>query len=267
MSEGGAAMASDGREREARRVIRRIANPRMWQYDYLMLQEIAEGLKRQVTSLNGKRGLDILDVGCKYTPYREFFAGRVAAYVGMDLDPYHGIQLRGNAEALPFPSESFDLILCTQALYLMPDFRKVLSEFLRVIRAGGRIIVTTVGIWPHPPTDRLHRWSRRELEEILSEYGDARVEENGGYLRLVPQLANAALAMGVEGHLVRRHPRFGKVLAFPMKGIYLGFNAAGIAFEKLVRTASASGVGWARSLSDLDSHLAINYLAVVTPRK
>ena len=259
--------ALNGRELEAQRVIRRISTPKLWQYDYLMLHEIAAGLRREAASLNGRAGLEILDVGCKYTPYRELFAARASSYVGMDLDSYYGVALRGDAGALPFASDSFDLVLCTQALYLMPDFRKVLSEFLRVTRAGGRIIVTTIGIWPHPPDDRLHRWSRRELEELLGEYGEARVEENGGYLRLVPQLANAALAMGVEGHLVRKHPRFGKAMAFPLKGIYLGVNAMGLAFERLVRAGSAFGWGVARSLGEVDSHLAINYLAVVTPRK
>ena len=254
-------------EHEARRVVRRISKPRIWQYDYLMLREIAAGLRRQAASLNGKAGLEILDVGCKYTPYRELFAGRASRYVGMDLSPYHGVAVRGDALALPFRSDSFDLILCTQAFYLMADFRNVLAEFARVTRAGGRIILTTIGIWPHPPSDRLHRWSRRELEEVLSEFGDVRVEENGGYLQLVPQLANAMLALGVEGHVVKRHPHLGKALVLPLKGIYLGVNALGLASEKLIRAASASGWGLAQSLCEVDTQLAINYLAVVTPKK
>jgi SAM-dependent methyltransferase len=254
-------------EHEARRVVRRISRPRIWQYDYLMLREIAAGLKRQVASLNGKTSLEILDVGCKYTPYRELFAARASRYVGMDLSPYHGVSVRGDALALPFQSDSFDLILCTQAFYLMADFRNVLAEFTRVTRAGGRIIVTTIGIWPHPPSDRLHRWSRRELEDVLSEYGEVRVEETGGYLQLVPQLANAVLALGVEGHMVKRHPSLGRVLALPLKGIYLGVNALGLASDRLIRAASASGWGLAQSLCEVDTQLAINYLAVVTPKK
>lgn len=248
-------------------MVRRISKPRMWQYDYLMLREIAAGLKRQAAALNGKAGLEILDVGCKYTPYREFFAARASRYIGMDLSPYHGVAVRGDALALPFPSESFDLILCTQAFYLMADFRSVLAEFVRVARPHGKIILTTIGIWPHPPSDRLHRWSRRELEEVLSEYGEVRVEESGGYLQLVPQLANAVLALGVEGHMVKQHPTLGRVLTLPLKGIYLGVNALGLASEKLVRAASASGWGVARSLCEVDTQLAINYLAVVTPKK
>lgn len=255
------------KRREAERVARRIAAPRLWQYDFLMLREIADGLGRQAASLNGKTGIDVLDVGCKYKPYRSLFAGRAARYVGVDVKRYWGVEVASDAAHLPFPDDSFDLVLCTQAFYLMDDFRSVLKEFVRVTRRGGRILLTTIGIWPYPPAVRLHRWSRRELEEALGEFGETQVEENGGYLRLVPQLANAALAMGVEGYLIGRYGRAGRLAAAPLKGVYLGMNLFALSAERLVRSAARAGFGMARTLQDLDSHLAINYLAAVTPRK
>ena len=95
----------------------------------------------------------------------------------------------------------------------------------------------------------------------------SRVEENGGYLRLVPQLANAVLAMGVEGYLVRRYGRAGRMAAAPLKAIYLGLNLLALSGERGVRFAARAGLGVAQTLQNLDTHLAINYLAVVTPRK
>ena len=253
--------------REAARIARRISRPRLWQHDYLMLKEIADGLTRQAAALNGQVGIEVLDVGCKYKPYRNLFQDRASRYVGLDLSRYWGVEVQSDASSLPFGSNSFDLVLCTQAFYLMEDFRRVLAEFVRVTRRGGRILLTTIGIWPYPPGVRLHRWSRRELEEVLGEFGEARVEENGGYLRLVPQLANAALAMGVEAYLVRRYGRAGRVAAVPLKGIYLGLNLLALSGERLIRSAARSGIGVAGALQNLDTYLAINYLAVVTPRK
>ncbi len=253
--------------REAERVIRRISRPRLWQYDYLMLREIASGLRREAALLNGREAMAILDVGCKYAPYRSLFAAKGSRYVGLDLRHYRGVAVRGDAGRLPFRPDSFDLVLCTQAFYLLQDFRRALAEFVRVTRRGGKVLLTTIGIWPYPPATRLHRWSRRELEEVLSEFGEARVEETGGYLRLVPQLSNAALAMGVEGHLSARYGTAGRTLALPLKGIYLGTNLLALICEKAVRAAAGAGLGIARSLRDLDSHLAINYLAVLSPRK
>ncbi len=256
-----------GHSREAARVARRIARPRLWQYDYLMLKEIVDGLTRQAAALNGRVGINVLDVGCKYKPYRALFEGRASRYVGLDLNRYSGVEVQSDASRLPFGNDCFDLVLCTQAFYLMEDFRRVLAEFVRVTRCGGRILLTTIGIWPYPPTVRLHRWSRRELEEALSEFGEAQVEESGGYLRLVPQLANAVLAMGVEGYLVGRYGRVGRMAALPLKGIYLGLNLLALSGERVVRSAARAGFGMAQTLQNLDTHLAINYLAVMTPRK
>jgi SAM-dependent methyltransferase len=232
-----------------------------------MLKEIAAGLRRQAAALDGMKNLEILDVGCKYRPYRSLFAARSARYVGLDRDRYWGIQIQGDATRLPFRSDSFDLVLCTQAFYLLGNFRDALGEFCRVCRRGGRILLTTIGIWPYPPAVRLHRWSRRELEEVLSEFGATRVEESGGLLALVPQLASATLAMGVEAELVRRYRAMGRVAALPLKAVYLSLNLAAVAGGRLLRAAGGAGSGVARSLRDLDSHLAINYLAVVSPRK
>ena len=253
--------------REAARVVRRISRPRLWQHDYLMLKEIADGLTRQAALLNGKVGIDVLDVGCKYKPYRALFESRASRYVGLDLNRYWGMEVQSDASRLPFGGDRFDLVLCTQAFYLMKDYRRALAEFVRVTRAGGQILLTTIGIWPHPPGERVHRWSRGELEEMLGEFGEVRVEENGGYLRLIPQLANAALAMGVEDYLIRRYGRPGRIAAVPLKGIYLGLNLLALSAERAIRSAARSGIGVARALENLDTHLAINYLAVVTPRK
>jgi SAM-dependent methyltransferase len=46
---------------------------------------------------------------------------------------------RADAEALPFPDESFDLVLGHAVLHHLPDLRKAFSEFHRVLAPGGRL--------------------------------------------------------------------------------------------------------------------------------
>ena len=58
-----------------------------------------------------------------------------------------------------------------------------------------------------------------------------------------------------------------QVAAAPLKGVYLGLNLLALSAERAVRGAARAGLGVARGLQDLDAHLAINYLAAVTPRK
>jgi SAM-dependent methyltransferase len=46
---------------------------------------------------------------------------------------------RADAEALPFPDESFDLVLGHAVLHHLPDLEKAFAEFHRVLAPGGRI--------------------------------------------------------------------------------------------------------------------------------
>jgi SAM-dependent methyltransferase len=47
---------------------------------------------------------------------------------------------RADAEALPFPDGSFDLVLGHAVLHHLPDLEKAFAEFHRVLAPGGRIV-------------------------------------------------------------------------------------------------------------------------------
>ncbi|MGI8949080.1 MAG: class I SAM-dependent methyltransferase [Ornithinimicrobium sp.] len=58
---------------------------------------------------------------------------------------------QGDAAALPFPAESFDTVVSTFALCCIPDERGALTEALRVLRPGGRLILAdhiVASFWP-----------------------------------------------------------------------------------------------------------------------
>lgn len=50
-----------------------------------------------------------------------------------------------DAENLTFPDSSFDFVLCGFSLQFLPHLDRALSEFIRVLKPGGRIAVTTWG--------------------------------------------------------------------------------------------------------------------------
>jgi ubiquinone/menaquinone biosynthesis C-methylase UbiE len=58
-----------------------------------------------------------------------------------------GLRL-GDAYALDFPDASFDVLLNCYMFDLLPepDFGQVLSEFHRVLRPGGRVVVTNMAV-------------------------------------------------------------------------------------------------------------------------
>jgi SAM-dependent methyltransferase len=47
---------------------------------------------------------------------------------------------RADAESLPFPDGSFDLVLGHAVLHHLPNLRRAFAEFHRVLRPGGRIV-------------------------------------------------------------------------------------------------------------------------------
>ncbi len=46
---------------------------------------------------------------------------------------------RADAESLPFPNQSFDIVLGHAVLHHLPDLRRAFSELHRVLRPGGRL--------------------------------------------------------------------------------------------------------------------------------
>jgi SAM-dependent methyltransferase len=48
--------------------------------------------------------------------------------------------LRADAESLPFPDQSYDLVLGHAVLHHLPDLGRAFAEFHRVLRPGGRIV-------------------------------------------------------------------------------------------------------------------------------
>lgn len=96
----------------------------------------------------------VLDAGCGTgeITYRLATKFERASFVGLDLEEQHlkraaarcapfGSRVRfqaGDALALPFPDNSFDLVVCRHVLQAVSDPRRALEEMLRVLRPGGR---------------------------------------------------------------------------------------------------------------------------------
>jgi ubiquinone/menaquinone biosynthesis C-methylase UbiE len=70
----------------------------------------------------------------------------------------------GPAEQLPFPDENFDLIFCQFGLMFFSDRHLALTEMHRVLKTGGRVIMSVwQGLDRHPFYQTLHVVSQRHL--------------------------------------------------------------------------------------------------------
>jgi phosphatidylethanolamine/phosphatidyl-N-methylethanolamine N-methyltransferase len=62
--------------------------------------------------------------------------------IQLGLDHVENISVM-DAEALDFPDESFDVVVAQYVVTAVPNPEQALNEFLRVLKPGGEIIITT----------------------------------------------------------------------------------------------------------------------------
>jgi SAM-dependent methyltransferase len=65
-----------------------------------------------------------------------------ANYTSADIEPGHAM-VEADLTALPFPDESFDLVVCSHVLEHVPDDRTAMRELFRVLRPGAVALIQT----------------------------------------------------------------------------------------------------------------------------
>ena len=101
-------------------------------------------------------GQRLLDVGCGTGHHLMQFRERGFDVTGVDgsegmLEVARannpGIEFAvSDVEALPFPDQSFDLVICIEVLRYLPHFSKCVREMGRVLRPGGVCLTTATPI-------------------------------------------------------------------------------------------------------------------------
>ena len=114
----------------------------------------------------------VLDFGCADMPYRRFFDPE-AEFVGADLpgNPRASVDVRPDG-TLPSDDASFDAVLSTQVLEHVADPNVHLDECLRVLRPGGRLLLSTHGMMVyHPDPVDYWRWTCAGLRRAVEQAG------------------------------------------------------------------------------------------------
>jgi fatty-acid O-methyltransferase len=120
--------------------------------------------------LKGKR---VLEVGCGHGGGASYLMRTLhpASFTGLDLNPaaialcrkkhmLAGLDfVRGDAENLPFPDQSFDAVVNIESSHGYPQFSRFLAEVARVLRPGGHFLYS----------DLRHRVSIADWEAALAD--------------------------------------------------------------------------------------------------
>jgi SAM-dependent methyltransferase len=115
-------------------------------------REIIDGVLELVAGLDA-RGRCALDVSCRNGEVMRALAARGFEVRGTrferGLPPIEGMPIDEGVDltrGLPYPDESFDLVVLTEVIEHLENHRAALGEVARVLRPGGHLILTTPNI-------------------------------------------------------------------------------------------------------------------------
>ena len=166
-------------ETELAEVRRTRRHPVRSQPDYLILRYLVNHLARVLSEIRHPVD-DVLDVWCGTQPYRDLLPPHLR-YVSLDVTDEFGAPDVLSDEFLPFPDDSFDLVLSTEAFYYHPDPEHAVRELRRVLRPGGTVVLTVPLVWEYDRRIVERRYTGPHLAQLFEGWDGVQVWENGGY--------------------------------------------------------------------------------------
>ena len=120
------------------------------EYDVFTPQANARLINAFVRLSGLPHGSRVVDLGCGSGVFTELLQREGYESVGLDISPrlvalgrkkYPGLELlEGDAENLPFKSDSLDGVLLSGLVHHFPDPRRLAAEVHRVLKRGGRFV-------------------------------------------------------------------------------------------------------------------------------
>jgi SAM-dependent methyltransferase len=139
----------------------------------------------------------VADLGCGSSPYKRFF--KQTRYIGLDYPaPTHverskQFDICGDLTCLPVATDRLDGVLCTQVLEHLNDPFQAISEIARVLRPGGKLILSFPFFYPlHDEPHDYFRYSPHGMNILLSKAGlqVTQIVPQGGFINMAGEFLN-----------------------------------------------------------------------------
>lgn len=148
-------------------------------------------------------GSSVLDVGAGIAPFRELFIHTDYVTCDWEQSMYdEKVDIRAPATAIPVEDASFDAIVCTEVLEHVPEPSLVLTEFRRILRPGGVVLLTVPFVWfLHEEPYDFYRYTTHGLQHLLETTGFDDIEVNplgDAFSTLAELVANLGWMIGSD---------------------------------------------------------------------
>jgi len=155
---------------------------------------VYESIFEEINIQNGK----ILDVGCAWGRMFSFYAKRSLKIYGVDISEkmvheaekhatlFNAEVKQAKAEVIPYPDDYFDYLACL-GVFDATFQNMALSEFMRVVKPGGKIIIT----------GKNNRYYKNDFEAKAAEIGAIKKGEPN-YFTDVKDMTSQIIANGQQ---------------------------------------------------------------------
>ncbi len=120
------------------------------------------------------KGETILDMGAKDMRYAHYFEN--SKYIAIDLEPKikNNYMIQADAHNLPFPDNTFDIIISTEVIEHTTWPWIVIQELSRILKPGGSLVIS----WPWLYAITHHDYWRIHIDSMkkLAEKNNLRIE-------------------------------------------------------------------------------------------
>jgi SAM-dependent methyltransferase len=157
----------------------------------------------------------VYDLGCGLRPYEKDILTVADRYVGVDwsstLHGLHADIVADMNKRLPIDNDVADTVVSFQVLEHLCEPQTMLNEAFRIIRPGGKILISVpFQWWVHEAPCDYFRYTRYGLEYMFSKAGfaDIKVKESSGFwvmwlLKFNYQTAGMVSGTGLLRQIIR----------------------------------------------------------------
>ena len=140
---------------------------------YFSCKNNLKGLNMTHKLVSSKEKISILDLGCGDMPFKAFFLGISEKFIGIDNDPNSQADIiQDISEALPFKSNSFDLVILSEVLEHLEEPLRVIENIKRILKNDGFLFISSPFAFPiHAKPHDFYRYTEYFFKDYLKKVG------------------------------------------------------------------------------------------------